>query len=362
MSSSSIPADATCEITPATARRAATRADGLAERLERGARALASLASALTPGEWRTPLPGDGRPVGVVVHHVASVYPIEIDLARQIARGETMTGVTMADVHAMNARHAAAHAAVTPADAVALLAVNSQAAAAAIRSMRDDDLDRVAPASLYADAPVTAQFVLEDHAVRHSYHHLAGIARALGRTVPSLVLAMIVAVSLLALPSAVRAQSHAHHGGGAEQAPASLVKTVRAVTRPYLDVNAAVGAGYGPFLGCVSAPEIGAMGQHYVNGGFVGDGLIDATRPEALIYEFASGKARLVGVEYIVDAATWNATHSAPPVLEGQSFQFVGAPNRYALPAFYELHVWAWRDNPHGTFVDWNPRVTCDGQ
>lgn len=203
---------------------------------------------------------------------------------------------------------------------------------------------------------------LEDHAARRSDHHVADVTRSLGRTTPALAGALVVAVVLLALPSAVRAQMPAHHAGGSDQAPASLVKTVRAVTRPYLDVNAAVAAGYGPFLGCVSAPEIGAMGQHYVNGGFVGDGLIDATKPEALIYEFASGKARLVGVEYIVDAATWNAAHTAPPVLDGQSFQFVGAPNRYALPAFYELHVWAWRGNPHGTFVDWNPRVSCDGQ
>lgn len=354
--------DAVCEISTLSARRGSTRAEALAERLERGARALASLAASLTPAEWRTPLPGDGRPVGVVVHHVASVYPIEIDLACRIARGEAMTGVTMADVHAMNARHAVESAAVTPADAVALLQNHSQAAADAIRALSDDELDRAAPASLYAGAPVTAQFVLEDHAVRHSYHHLAGIARALGRPAPVFVAALALAVSLLAVPQVVRAQSSSHHGGGAVPAPASLVKTVRAVTRPYLDVNAAVAAGYGPFLGCVSAPEIGAMGQHYVNGPLVGDGLIDATRPEALIYEFTSGKARLVGVEYIVDAATWNAAHTAPPVLDGQSFQFVGAPNRYALPAFYELHVWAWRDNPHGTFVDWNPRVTCDGQ
>lgn len=143
---------------------------------------------------------------------------------------------------------------------------------------------------------------------------------------------------------------------------ASLVKIVRDATRPFQDVAAATAAGYGPFLGCVSAPEIGAMGQHYVNGQLVGDGEIEATKPEALIYERVDGRVRLVGVEYIVDAATWQAGHASPPVLEGQSFHFVGAPNRYGIPAFYELHVWAWRANPHGTFVDWHPRVSCDGQ
>lgn len=170
-------------------------------------------------------------------------------------------------------------------------------------------------------------------------------------------------VACLASPATSPAQSaFAHAGHGAGPAPAELVRIVRDVTRQFLDINLATPAGYGPFLGCVSAPEIGAMGQHFVNATLVGDGQIDASRPEALIYETTNGKARLVGVEYIVDAATWLGSHSAPPVLEGQSFHYVGAPNRYALPAFFELHVWAWRDNPNGTFVDWNPRVSCDGR
>ena len=143
---------------------------------------------------------------------------------------------------------------------------------------------------------------------------------------------------------------------------AALVQIVRDSTRQFLDVNAAIAAQYGPFLGCVSGPDHGAMGVHYVNGALVGDGLIDATKPEALIYEPSGDRLRLVGVEFIVDASTWLAHHSGPPVLEGQSFQFVGSPNRYALPAFFELHVWAWRDNPNGAFVDWNNRVTCEGK
>ena len=104
------------------------------------------------------------------------------------------------------------------------------------------------------------------------------------------------------------------------------------------------------------------MGIHYVNGGLVGDGEIDASHPEALIYEPRNGELRLVGVEFIVDAATWLSNHPAPPVLEGQTFLLVTSPNRYNLPPFFELHVWAWRDNPQGSFVDWNNKVTCEGQ
>jgi hypothetical protein len=156
------------------------------------------------------------------------------------------------------------------------------------------------------------------------------------------------------------AQGHADH----KQADsAKLVQIVRNATRQFLDVNNAGAAGYGPFLGCVSGPDHGAMGVHYVNGGLVGDEEIDASHPEALIYETRNGETKLVGVEFIVDAATWLANHNnTPPVLEGQVFNLVGSPNRYNLPPFFELHVWAWRHNPNGAFVDWNDHVTCAGQ
>jgi hypothetical protein len=152
------------------------------------------------------------------------------------------------------------------------------------------------------------------------------------------------------------------HAGHDRDAPAKLVELVREATRPFIDVNAATAAGYEPFLGCVSGPDRGAMGVHYVNGDLVGDGEIDASRPEALIYETRDGRARLVGVEFIVDSATWLKHHKTPPVLEGQTFQFVDSPNRFGLNPFFELHVWAWRNNPNGAFVDWNTRVSCEGQ
>jgi hypothetical protein len=152
-----------------------------------------------------------------------------------------------------------------------------------------------------------------------------------------------------------------HDHGGHDRAPAKLVEIVRDATRQFFDVNSATYAHYEPFLGCVTGPDRGAMGIHYVNMALVGDGEIDAMRPEALIYEPLGDRRRLVGVEYIVDAKTWLKYHDGPPVLEGQSFQFVPSPNRFALPSFFELHVWAWRHNPHGAFVDWNTRVTCEG-
>ncbi|HUC39826.1 MAG TPA: DinB family protein [Gemmatimonadales bacterium] len=160
------------------------RAASLADRIEEGAAGLAAFAEGLSEAEWRTPMSGGGkdrRSVGVIVHHVASVYPIEVDLARAIASGKAVTDVTWEVVADMNAKHASDQAGVTKAAALELLRRNSRQAAAAVRAFTDDELDRAAPFSLSFAAPVTAQFVVEDHAVRHSWHHLARIRATLRR-------------------------------------------------------------------------------------------------------------------------------------------------------------------------------------
>jgi len=154
------------------------RSNALAERLGQGARALGEFASQLTEIEWHTRLAKDGRKIGVIVHHVASVYPLEILLAQTIAQGKPITGVTSVNVDEMNAEHAKKFDAVTKEETLELLRHNSAAAAAAIRELDDDALDMAATASLYDDAPVTCQFIIEDHALRHSYHHLALVRRA----------------------------------------------------------------------------------------------------------------------------------------------------------------------------------------
>jgi hypothetical protein len=140
----------------------------------------------------------------------------------------------------------------------------------------------------------------------------------------------------------------------------NLVETVRQATERYKDVENAEADGHGMFLGCVSGREEGAMGVHYPNGDLVADGVLDAERPEVLIYEVKNGKYALVGVEYLVLADDWDASNDSPPVLMGQVFHRSGSPNRYGLPSFYELHVWAWKTNPRGVFADFNPQVTCE--
>lgn len=140
----------------------------------------------------------------------------------------------------------------------------------------------------------------------------------------------------------------------------TLVDVVRAAIAEFQDPEDAIAAGWLPAPACVSGPQEGGMGVHFVNGTLVGDGMLHAERPEALVFEPGAGRMRLVAVEYIVLADAWNAANPAPPVLLGQQFHYVGSPNRYGLPAFYELHVWAWKQNPSGTFADWHPHVSCD--
>lgn len=155
------------------------RSEALAARLEAGAAALGKFATTLSETEWQMRLPKDGRKVGVIVHHVASMYPVEIQLATLLASGQPITGVTWDAVDAMNRDHARDNDGVTKKAALGLLASNSAAAAETIRGFTDNELDHAGPVSLNSDAPLTCQFMLEDHAVRHSYHHLVRIRAAL---------------------------------------------------------------------------------------------------------------------------------------------------------------------------------------
>ena len=165
------------------------RSYALADRIEQGALALEAFASSLTDQEWQIRVPGDGRKIGVVVHHVASMYPIEIQVAQTVAAGKPVEGVTWDVVDRINAEHADANDAITKQPTLELLRHNSAVAAAAVRALTDGELDRATRVSLNADATLTCQFLIEDHAVRHSYHHLARIRAALKQETRSLTAA-----------------------------------------------------------------------------------------------------------------------------------------------------------------------------
>jgi hypothetical protein len=140
-----------------------------------------------------------------------------------------------------------------------------------------------------------------------------------------------------------------------------LVKTVRQSTERFQNVSVAQAEGYALQFGCVTGSDAGAMGLHFVNGALVNEGALDATRPQIVIYEpLPNGALRLIGADYLLLAKAWDATHTAPPQLMGQLFHLFESPNRFGLPAFYTLHVWAWKDNPTGMFVNWHSNVSCE--
>ena len=161
---------------------------------------------------------------------------------------------------------------------------------------------------------------------------------------------------LLALSVGASPALAAASAPGADQA---AFARVRAATAAYHDLSAAEAAGYGLFPGCFSDPT-GGMGVHYVNFSSVGDGTVDPMKPEALVYEpLAGGGMRLVAVEYVMIAASWQG-QGTPSVL-GHPLTFVPAPNEFGLPDFYELHAWLWQPNQLGMFNEWNPAVSCPG-
>ena len=158
------------------------RAARLADRILEGAGALASFAETLNDAEWRAACsPSDRRTVGVIVHHVGNMYPVEVELAQVLAQGKPIEGVTWAVVADINAKHAKEKASVSKTEALEFLRKNSQAAADAVRKFTDEELDRSGRVSLYGDPPLTAQFFIEDHALRHSWHHLARLRAALNK-------------------------------------------------------------------------------------------------------------------------------------------------------------------------------------
>jgi hypothetical protein len=182
---------------------------------------------------------------------------------------------------------------------------------------------------------------------------------------------LVPIILALATMQAAAAQSmdsmtHAPHSAADGNAGSpSLFGKVRAATRRFLDVNVAMHEGWVPATPCVSGPDAGAMGVHFVLPSRLADGMVNPDEPEALIYEpMANGALRLVGVEFIVFANDWARLHTdgSTPAVDGHLTNFVSEPNRFGLHAFYELHVWAWENNPSGTFADWNTNVSCDNQ
>ena len=189
------------------------------------------------------------------------------------------------------------------------------------------------------------------------------IRRSKPRPMPSLVGGALLTALRIERTGAANRSPHPHDRDRSKETPAALVKVVRESTARFRDVRLAEAAGYSLQFGCVTGDDAGAMGMHFVNFPLVLDGKLDATQPEIVIYEpVPNGRLRLIGADYLVFAAEWDAANpGSPPQLMGQLFHLFESPNRFGLPAFYTLHVWAWKDSPTGTFVNWHQDISCDG-
>jgi hypothetical protein len=184
------------------------------------------------------------------------------------------------------------------------------------------------------------------------------VRQFLGHPAASLVAALVL---ISGTPSLALAQHDLAHGSSSKNQSSELVKIVRDATERFRDVAVAENEGYHLLFGCVSGPDAGAMGMHFVNGSLIGDDVIDPNHPEIVIYEpQPNGRLRLIGADFLVLASVWDPNHTSAPELKGQLFHFFDAPNRFGLPPFYTLHVWAWKESPTGTFVNWNQNVSCD--
>ena len=180
-------------------------------------------------------------------------------------------------------------------------------------------------------------------------------------------LAALVAISTMAATAAAESSAQSSHvqpaadRHGPAKPASDFVKTIRRSTARFHDVTLAEAEGYHLLFGCVSDEDAGAMGLHYVNMELVGDGKLDPTRPEIVIYEqLPNGRLRMTGADFLVLADAWHAENAAAPELGGQLFHLFESPNRFGLPPFYTLHVWAWKSNENGMFVNWHPKVSCD--
>ena len=188
----------------------------------------------------------------------------------------------------------------------------------------------------------------------------------------SLSHSLLTLVVLAASPALSYAQGHDGHAPGTvaqahtpTREESAVIKAVQDATARFKNVTSVDGPGEGYALnfGCVSGGDFGAMGMHFVNTGLIGDLEVDPTNPEIVIYEpQADGSLRLIGADFLIFADAWDQAHpdGATPQLMGQLFHRFEAPNRFGLPSFYTLHVWAWKTNPTGTYTNWHSGVSCD--
>lgn len=184
------------------------------------------------------------------------------------------------------------------------------------------------------------------HTTQHSKKH-SRISRYVG--VRRLAVAFAVA-ALAAVPAVA--------GATATNKDGSSLAVVRQVTAKYHDVGVALADGYVPGSPCTESPD-GVMGIHYINPALLGQP-VDLRRPAILLYVPGDDGPELIGVEYFhADADQDLGTDDDRPSLLGQEFDGPMPGHGGGMPIHFDLHVWAWANNPSGMFAEFNPRLSC---
>jgi hypothetical protein len=133
----------------------------------------------------------------------------------------------------------------------------------------------------------------------------------------------------------------------------------RAISKHYQSEAVAIEKGFARTDHCIEVSHLGGMGYHYVNVARV-DTRLEPGRPEVMLYKDGPQGRELTGIEYlVVDQDQDLSTDEDRPELWGHKFDGPMPGHESGMPVHYDLHVWAWHDNPDGAFSTWNPAISC---
>jgi hypothetical protein len=165
----------------------------------------------------------------------------------------------------------------------------------------------------------------------------------------------IIVMAAGALAATLAATGSAPAGAERGRSDEAGLEAVRALTRRYHTESVALADGFTATDECVPG-----MGYHYVNSSRL-DTTLEPSRPEALLYApTAEGGRRLAGAEWIVVDRDQNlGTDDDRPALFEHDFDGPMPGHGPGMPIHYDLHAYAWIENPDGGFATWNPTIAC---
>ncbi|HEY8491563.1 MAG TPA: DinB family protein [Dehalococcoidia bacterium] len=152
------------------------RAEALAARFEEANRTFMEAVRGIPEDRWGSVVPGEGWPVGVVAHHVASMYEINAAWVLAQANGQALEPAPQT-IDEINAEHARQHAGCTREEVLELARRNGEAAARLLRGLSDEQLERRRTWRTY---DLSTADVIERVMIGHPAVHLRTIRSATG--------------------------------------------------------------------------------------------------------------------------------------------------------------------------------------